>query len=210
MLSESSERHFLGTYPRNGSVVATPPSCIQVLFDQPVRAVSAGLIDCDGTAVPCSVREHDDRLLIYPGGPFMRQCAILATWKALDCRDREESGSFSFQVGVTLDTGTAMSLVTEPAVKAVLSSARPGLTSLSLAIPAARGQVWWTQGRVAEPLVWEAHRVRGTLVARGVLPLPGEWRMQARISMRDGSMIEIDSAAMIESRAAVGSSASVA
>jgi len=198
MLARSSRCHLVSTFPRNGSVVAAPPDFLQVLFDRPIRAVSARLTDCDGNAVPCVVEEHGERLVIVPGGPFKRQCSILAVWRVLLQEGKEESGAFSFQVGVPSYRGTSTSLVTEPAVRAVLESTRPGLTSLSLAVAAARGKVWWTHSHVPETLTWEAQRVRGAMVARGVLPLPGEWSMYARLTKRDGSMIEIGSSAVID------------
>lgn len=186
-------------------MVAAPPDFVQVLFDQPVRAVAAGLVDCSGAAVRCAVHEHGDRLVIVPDGPLMKRCAILATWRVVDLEGMEHPGALSFQVGASPGPGGSLSLnaetaSTETPIVAMLGSARPGLISLRLATSAVRGQVWWTHAQASAPLAWQADRLRGALVARGILPCPGEWSMRARLSNWDGSTIDLESTAMVESR----------
>ncbi|MFM7147328.1 MAG: copper resistance protein CopC, partial [Actinomycetales bacterium] len=118
------------TSPPNGSVVAKPPDAVSVTFSEKVELVAAMLRGAAGQEIPSRADVSGTRLVITPTATLDGQRSVTASWTVVSDDGHQVSGSSAFVIRGPALAGARVALDTMPSVPAVLTSNRPGVTSV--------------------------------------------------------------------------------
>lgn len=96
---------LLGTDPRDGAVLETPPDEVTITFNEPVQAVDGGttLLAADGSPVDATTVAVNDTVVVTPDAP-LTDGTYVVSWRVISLDSHPVAGAFSFSVGAPSST----------------------------------------------------------------------------------------------------------
>ncbi len=184
--------------PRNGAQLVSAPKSIVITFSEDITlgAQAPTILSKTGTVLASTSAVNGPRLTVTPMKPLGRGVTSV-TWHVVSDDGHPVAGAIAFTVGSSGPRGQRISLVTMPRVATSLNGNRAGSLTVTMVTKARSGEVEWTSPAIPEPIVWRVSGNGRTATARGVLPLPGVWTMEATLMTQDFSVIVVKGDATI-------------
>lgn len=191
------------TKPASGSVLQSSPKRVILRFSEPVQIQSIDVVEyapANGSAVaarvPNSVQTRGTDVIVtleraVSGG-------VTVSWSVTSSDGHDVGGAMAFWCGTLPTEGRVARLSTQPSIAATIDGTSVGQRTVTYRTAMTSGSASWRHpllpGPIVTPVVGVGRAARSTVV----LALPGTWQLETTLLGRDGSVVLVRSAVIIE------------